>query len=66
VRLGGIFLAGIHSPAQVSRVSCIQRQTICYLEVRESLALRISAALAEAERMVPIAMRKRFEGGADV
>jgi hypothetical protein len=29
----------------------------------ESLALRISAFLAGAERMVPIATRKRFMGG---
>ena len=32
----------------------------------ESLALRISADLAGAERMVPIATRKRFMGGEDV
>jgi hypothetical protein len=32
----------------------------------ESLALRISAFLAGAERMVPIATRKRFMGGEDV
>ena len=32
----------------------------------ESLALRISAVLAGAERMVPIATRKRFMGGEDV
>jgi hypothetical protein len=32
----------------------------------ESLALRISAVLAGAERMVPIATRKRFMGGKDV
>ena len=28
---GGFFLPRIHSHAQVSRVSCIQRRTICYL-----------------------------------
>jgi hypothetical protein len=32
----------------------------------ESLALRISAVLAGAERMVPIATRKGFMGGEDV
>ena len=32
----------------------------------ESLALRISAVLAGAERMVPIATRERFMGGEDV
>jgi hypothetical protein len=34
--------------------------------VRESLALRIFAGLGGAERMVPIATRKGFEGGEDV
>ena len=38
---------------------------ICYLGV-ESLAMRISAVLAGAERMVPIATRKGFMGGEDV
>jgi hypothetical protein len=61
----GFFSSPIHSHAQVSRVSCIQRRTICYLG-GESLALRISAVLAGAERMVPIATRKRFMGGEDV
>jgi hypothetical protein len=32
----------------------------------ESLALRISVVLAGAERMVPIATRKRFMGGENV
>jgi hypothetical protein len=32
----------------------------------ESLALRISAVLAGAERMVPAATRRRFMGGEDV
>jgi hypothetical protein len=34
--------------------------------VSESLAMRISAVLAEPERMVPIATRKRFMSGEDV
>jgi hypothetical protein len=61
----GFFSLPIHSHAQVSRVSYIQRRTICYLG-NESLALRISAFLAGAERMVPIATRKGFMGGEDV
>jgi hypothetical protein len=61
----GFFLLPIHSHAQVSRVSYMQRRAICYLG-DESLALRISAVLAGAERMVPIATRKRFMGGEDV
>ena len=61
----GIFCLHIHSHAQVSRVSYIQRRMICYLGV-ESLAMRISAVLAGAERMVPIATRKGFMGGEDV
>jgi hypothetical protein len=61
----GFFSSPIHSHAQVSRVSYIQRRTICYLGV-ESLALRISAVLAGAERMVPVATRKGFIGGEDV
>jgi hypothetical protein len=62
---GGIFFAHIHSHAQVWHVSYIQRRTICYL-VDESLALRISAVLAGAERMVPVATRERFMGGKGV
>ena len=61
----GFFSPPIHSHAQVSRVSYIQRRTICYLGV-ESLVLRISALMAGAERMVPIATRKGFMGGEDV
>ena len=58
----GFFLLPIHSHAQVSRVSYVQRRAICYL-ADESLALRISAVLAGAERMVPVATRKGFMGG---
>jgi hypothetical protein len=58
----GFFSLPIHSHAQVSRVSYIQRPAICYLGV-ESLALRISAVLAGAERMVPVATRKGFMSG---
>jgi len=61
----GFFSLPIHSHAQVWRVSYIQRRAICYLR-DESLALRISAVLAGAERMVPIATRKRFMAGEDV
>jgi len=61
----GFFSRYIHSHAQVSRVSYIQRRSICYLG-DESLALRISAVLAGAERMVPVATRKGFMGGEDV
>jgi hypothetical protein len=63
--LAGFFSPPIHSHAQVSRVSYIQRRAICYLG-DESLALRISAVLAGAERMVPVATRKGFMGGEDV
>jgi hypothetical protein len=58
-------LLPIHSHAQVSHVSYIQRRAICYLG-NESLALRISAVLAGTERMVPIATRKGFMGGENV
>ena len=61
----GFFLPPIHSHAQVSHVSYIQRRAICYLGT-ESLALRIFAFLAGAERMVPVATRKRFLDGEDV
>jgi hypothetical protein len=61
----GFFSLPIHSHAQVSSVSYIQRRAICYLGI-ESLALRIPAVLAGAERMVPIATRKGFMGGEDV
>jgi hypothetical protein len=60
----GFFSLPIHSHAQVWRVSYIQRRTICYLGV-ESLALRISAVLAGAERRVPVATRKGFMAGED-
>ena len=61
----GIFFLHIHSYAQVSRVSYIQRRAICYLGT-ESLALRMFAILAGPARMVPVATRKRFVGGEDV
>jgi hypothetical protein len=61
----GFFSPPIHSHAQVSRVSYIQRRAICYLG-DESLALRISAVLAGTERMVPVAMRKGFMDGENV
>jgi hypothetical protein len=51
------FFGHIHSHAQASHVFYIQRRTICYLGY-ESPVLRISAILAGAERMVPIATRK--------
>jgi hypothetical protein len=62
---GGIFLPSIHSLGQVSRVSCIQRPTIWYLGDRITCVadLRVHGG---AERMVPIATRKRFDGGEDV
>jgi CspA family cold shock protein len=61
----GIFFLHIHSHAQVSRVSCIQRRAICYLRDRITCVADLRR-LAGAERMVPIATRKRFTGGEDV
>ena len=59
----GFFCAVSTSHAQVWRVSCIQRRTICYPGMRESLALRDLRRFGGAERTVPIETRKRFEGG---
>jgi cold shock protein len=61
----GIFFRHIHSHAQVSRVSYIQRRAICYLGDRITCVADLRR-LAGAERMVPIATRKRFTGGEDV
>jgi hypothetical protein len=62
---GGIFFAPIHSHAQVSRVYYIQRPAICYLGERITCVADLRR-FGGAERMVPIATRKRFEGGEDV
>jgi hypothetical protein len=61
----GIFLLGIHSHAQASRVSCIQRRAICYLGDRITCVADVRR-FGGAERMVPVATRKRFMGGDDV
>jgi hypothetical protein len=62
----GIFFSlGIHSHAQVSRVSYIQRRAICYLGDRITCVADLRR-FGGAERMVPIATRKRFMGGEDV
>ena len=61
----GFFSRYIHSHAQVSRVSYIQRRAICYLGDRITCVADLRR-LAGAERMVPIATRKRFMGGDDV
>ena len=60
-----IFCLHIHSHAQVSRVSYIQRRAICYLGGRITCVADLRR-LAGAERMVPIATRKGFTGGEDV
>src|ERR1700735_3369107 len=60
----GIFFVHIHSHAQVSRVSYIQRRAICYLGDRITCVADLRR-LAGAERMVPIATRERFTGGGD-
>jgi hypothetical protein len=59
------FSVGIHSHAQVSRVSYIQRRAICYLGDRITCVADLRR-FGGAERMVPIATRKRFMGGEDV
>ena len=59
------FCLGIHSHAQVSRVSYIQRRAICYLGDRITCVADLRH-FGGAERMVPIATRKRFIGGEDV
>jgi hypothetical protein len=64
-RRGGIFLLPIHSPAQVWRVSCMQRPAICYLGDRITCVADLRR-FDGAERMVPIATRKGFMGGEDV
>ena len=61
----GFFLLPIHSPAQASRVSCIQRRAICYLGGRITCVADLRRP-GGAERMVPIATRKRFMAGKDV
>jgi hypothetical protein len=63
-RLGaaGFFSPPIHSHAQVWCVSYIQRRAICYLGDRITCVADLRH-LAGAERMVPIARRKRFKGG---
>ena len=61
----GFFLPGIHSHAQAWRVSCMQRRAICYLGDRITCVADLRR-LGGAERMVPIATRKRFMGGEDV
>jgi hypothetical protein len=66
-RLGpaGFFLRPIHSHAQAWRVSCMQRPAICYLGERITCVADLRR-FGGAERMVPIATRKRFMGGEDV
>jgi hypothetical protein len=59
------FCLGIHSHAQVSHVSYIQRRAICYLGDRITCVADLRH-FGGAERMVPIATRKRFIGGEDV
>jgi len=61
----GFFLPGIHSHAQAWRVSCMQRRAICYLGDRITCVADLRRR-GGAERMVPIATRKRFMGGEDV
>jgi hypothetical protein len=61
----GFFLLPIHSHAQVSRVSYIQRRAICYLGDRITCVADLRR-FGGAERMVPVATRKRFMGGEDV
>jgi hypothetical protein len=62
---GGFFLLPIHSHAQVSRITYIQRRAIWYLGVRITCVADLRR-FGGAERMVPIATRERFEGGKDV
>jgi hypothetical protein len=61
----GFFLLPVHSHAQASRVSCMQRRAICYLGSRITCVADLRR-FGGAERMVPIATRKRFMGGEDV
>ena len=61
----GFFSLPIHSHAQVSRVSYIQRRAICYLGDRITCVADLRF-FGGAERMVPIVTRKRFMGGEDV
>jgi hypothetical protein len=61
----GFFSPPIHSHAQVSCVSYIQRRAICYLGDRITCVAGLRR-FGGAARMVPVARRERFTGGVDV
>jgi hypothetical protein len=61
----GFFLLPIHSHAQASRVSYMQRRAICYLGDRITCVADLRR-FGGPERMVPVATRKRFMSGEDV
>lgn len=61
----GFFLLPIHSHAQASHVSYVQRRAICYLGDRITCVADLRH-VGGAERMVPVATRERFMGGEDV